>query len=1142
MQRAVIALVAVLFSVFFTPIVFAQSVWTGNAGTSNWNTPGNWTGGVPAAGKTVTIYQCTTCPVINTMGNEAAFVQVYAGGKLTIGTGSLAISNPGGPGMKTQTNSQVNVSTGASLTIQNFWGEGLSVQGALNNNGTVTINGGHTGVSVVSGGAFANGPTGSLSISGSSLNYGLVVEGGFNNQNVLSIDDANNDGIHVKTGTTLNLGGIVSITRTGVNGIYSRSTVNLSGNLAIDNALNGIYLIGGIVNNDATAKLTISGSTFLNDGIFLDPGTFNNNGELAINNAQSKGMEISSASTFNNFNKITLNVPAWAGIFNVGGSNFMNKPCALIESNAAIVNYANFTNKGIIKAPNGGGTSINTNHGALIGNFTVANGNAAILDGYVNVWTGCASTEWNDAKNWYRTSTSPYTHTIVQDASQASGNSPVVTASSGTGKLTFDKNAQVLIKSGGSLGAGSYYDETFPIEIKQGAVVTIQANGKFAGRRVMVAGKIQNAGEVSIPSPWHSVGNISLAGGSFINQLGGKLITDVGQYGAGVYLTMTSMANLENSGTISIGGAGNINLSQSSLKNLAGATITIGSMAGQGLVEVSSNSTLQNMGSLTCSEVRTYNSSFNNGGTLQLSNSEKGIWGQEATYSNTGTINMSQAIIILYGGSFNNAGTIQMANPPGDGLVDGTQFTNSGTLKIEFNPPSQHHAVMVLNGASFTNTATGNVLTKNMSHGLINWGNFINRGTFKVDGATWRGIETNSYSNSPFLNDVGATLTINGAADIGLAVFQTPLINAGRIEISNTAERGLYLSTPFENLSTGKLVINQVGTYALNSNVSAKNYGTIDISNSILEGIACVGQFENFASGVVTVLQNQPSVWPSISNGGSFYNAGTVNFLGDNLKSVTNGAVASFVNRQCGILNINGLIINNNSISNQGFFKTTFTGANLNPGTFTNTGVIEDFNNSFNGVAYSNSAFRIRPINGTVGGVIYNAVEAGGTPPIVIGNTWYKDQALTQSAGIFNSTMNSFTPTVGVGTHTLYFTVKDLPGNCTKTVSVKVSIANAMIGRGEKAKPDIVLFNYPNPFVNETRIKLSLPFDAKGKLVVYDQFGRLVTVVYEGEFSEGELYEFSVDASTMKVASYVATLVLDTGRTYTARMVKADNL
>ncbi len=275
-------------------------------------------------------------------------------------------------------------------------------------------------------------------------------------------------------------------------------------------------------------------------------------------------------------------------------------------------------------------------------------------------------------------------------------------------------------------------------------------------------------------------------------------------------------------------------------------------------------------------------------------------------------------------------------------------------------------------------------------------------------------------------------------------------------------------------------------------------------------------------------------------NGNTFVNGGTINLLGNNLKSLRHDGT-TFTNRPCAVIRANGLINNQSTFNNQGLLATSYTGVNLNSGTFTNTGVIEDFNNSFNGVPFTNSAFRIRPINGQVGSVIHNAVEAGGLPPIVIGSTWYKDQALTQSAGTFNSTMNSFTPTVGVGTHTLYFTVKDIPNNCIKTVSIKVNIANAMIGSGEKAKPDIVLFNYPNPFVNETRIKLSLPFDATGKLVVFDQFGRLVSVVYEGELSEGELYEFSVDANTMQVANYVATLILDTGKTYSMRMVKADN-
>ncbi|MBK9017317.1 MAG: hypothetical protein IPM82_26500 [Saprospiraceae bacterium] len=474
--------VLLLWSLIF-PVLFAQSTWTGGAGTTNWNTPGNWTGGVPSAGKTVTIYTCTTCPVITTMGNQAKFVQVYAGGKLTIGTnGGLTISNPGGPGMKTHATSQVNISLGSSLTIQNFWGEGLAIGGAFNNNGTVAINGGHTGIAVSAGATLSN--AGSINVTGSSLNYALTSSGTVLNDGSLTLDDANKDGINMPIGTFTNgQNGTLNITKTSVNAIFTKGTFNNNGILNIDKGLNGIYLLYGTFNNNATGKLSIGGTAFLNTGIYVDPGTFKNAGELTIQNAQSKGMEISSGSVFNNFNKITLNVPAWAGIFNVGGSNFTNKPCALIESNAAIVNYATFTNNGIVKAPSGGsGLAINTNNGTLLGSFTVGSGNAPVVEPNVKVWTGCSGTNWADVNNWYPNGVPVVTagaKVFVQNTAQASGNAPVVSTNTSSPPLYLQKNASLTIASGGTLSISDGTRRNGYVEVGQAGILemNMQAGG-----------------------------------------------------------------------------------------------------------------------------------------------------------------------------------------------------------------------------------------------------------------------------------------------------------------------------------------------------------------------------------------------------------------------------------------------------------------------------------------------------------------------------------------------------------------------------------------------------------------------------------------------------------------------------------------
>ncbi len=246
-------------------------------------------------------------------------------------------------------------------------------------------------------------------------------------------------------------------------------------------------------------------------------------------------------------------------------------------------------------------------------------------------------------------------------------------------------------------------------------------------------------------------------------------------------------------------------------------------------------------------------------------------------------------------------------------------------------------------------------------------------------------------------------------------------------------------------------------------------------------------------------------------------------------------------NHACAEINMDGKILNLNALNNWGLLKTTFTGVNQNSGSIDNFGVIEDFNNSFNGVFIANSSVKVRPISGTIGGIIQNALEISGMPPYQFGSTWYKNANLTDAAGTYANGLNTFTPTIGMGTQTLYFTAKDLVNNCTKTVSIKVNIASPMIGFGGENDSKILLNNSPNPFSNNSMIKFCLPKDTEAKLVVYDSFGRLVEVIYEGEIIKDELYQFDFNAADKRIGIYMAALILKNGRTFTLQMVKADN-
>jgi hypothetical protein len=96
----------------------ANTTWTG-AISSAWNTPGNWTNGVPTASSMVTIPNVTIDPVISVAGANALTVHVQAGAILSImNTGSLTTHG---------------VATFNAVTT------GLYNQGTVHNSGILTI-------------------------------------------------------------------------------------------------------------------------------------------------------------------------------------------------------------------------------------------------------------------------------------------------------------------------------------------------------------------------------------------------------------------------------------------------------------------------------------------------------------------------------------------------------------------------------------------------------------------------------------------------------------------------------------------------------------------------------------------------------------------------------------------------------------------------------------------------------------------------------------------------------------------------------------------------------------------------------------------------------------------------------------------
>jgi hypothetical protein len=677
-----------------------------------------------------------------------------------------------------------------------------------------------------------------------------------------------------------------------------------------------------------------------------------------------------------------------------------------------------------------------------------------------------------------------------------------------SGGATFNNFGSLTIG-----GSGGIFLNQSTMSNKSSGLIVIAGGGLLGKVEVMNSSTFQNMGMLAVGGNLNiSASNFQNSGQATISQstgvgilLGNGTLSNTGTLnvtgtaGHGIY--MNNVGNLTNSATVnltSLGQAGIWTDPGTSISNLAGGKITINGTANAGI---------------------TTHAGVNNAGTMDF----------------TG---LGHAGIGIYGGPFVNTATgVIKITTAEDGIGTTMPIENSGTITIN---NINFRGLTITNTGSLFNKASGKIEISNTNDiGFFNTGTLVNSGFIRVkDTHPEDGIAT---TNS-FTNNATGIIEINniGNAGAGLWVISGSFSNSGAINIDGTALKGIdNWQGTFTNQPSGQINIKNTAWFGLENGNVFENHGTISINGAGWGGINNYNwKFDNGPGGVVTI--NNAYGGPGIQTANGFFNSGSI--------TVTNSSTAVLIhptgylnNHPCASVAVDSMVEIQNVFNNWGHFKTTYPGSNVVSGLLNNYGLLEDFYGSFTGVPFNNSAVRVHPISGTVGGFIQNALEIGTNSPFQIGTTWYRNANLTNPGGTYNPGVNTFTPTVGVGTHTLYFTIKDLVNNCTKTVSVQVSIASALIGLAGNEESEIVLYNYPNPFADETRIKFSLPFDATGKLVVYDNLGRLTGKLYEGELMKDELYEFSLDASGMRATGYLAVLVLDDGRSFSIRLAKVDN-
>ncbi len=512
-----------------------------------------------------------------------------------------------------------------------------------------------------------------------------------------------------------------------------------------------------------------------------------------------------------------------------------------------------------------------------------------------------------------------------------------------------------------------------------------------------------------------------------------------------------------------------------------------------------------------------------NSSTLSINNSAWTGLVNVGMINNKGNISISNTghIGLLATGSMINyrSGVITITSTNGGLFITALgQFKNAGQIIIDDSSSDG-----LSNDGWLVNKAAGSIEVSNSRIFRQN-GRMYNFGAITIANTTSNGL---SHTGSEMINERSGSISIDQAGDNGLYTNAT-FSNRGEVSISNTTESGisLFQQATLSNGKRGEIYLSDVGTYGIEARISCNllNIGLLLLSSIGGHAIALISS--------------------TLENGGELF------LKTDQLLSID--VNSTFHNEACATVVFAGAISNGNSFTNDGWLYSTSTIPHFNGNLFLNNGVIEDINDSFDGVGITNSAVRAAPLNvtGTEGLAIPDALDLGSLAGFQItDDKWYTTAELVTEAGDYDPVLNEFTPVAAaVGLSIFFMRIEDLNNNCQAVFQVEIT--GGVVAAGPAPPPSLPPLGqaigqtnfqspasfevYPNPAAEGFTLQSKSSFAPNTSLTIYDWQGR---VVLEKKIAEG-LNSFYVDLNTSLLAGvYVATLSQDGQQLFNQRLV-----
>lgn len=274
--------IALLALALVSSTAYGDTTFTNGAGGNTWETPGNWSAGLPDSADNTSFSADATLQSTQTVR------------RLLLENGSLTIENTGG---LTGAASIGLVATGRSLTVNSG--------GTYSRTGTFDLRTGSASITVNDGGAFTLGhlrssAQGSLIVNGSTAN--VIIEN-ITTVNGNSSTFVANDSTITLSGATLNVTGLMQWDGLVALPIGAGSTLNLAGagtHVFSDGVVvsaggllktsgSGTQTLGDAISGDGSLEQNGTGTTTLNVANTYTGGTTLNAGTLVVGDAAAAG-------------------------------------------------------------------------------------------------------------------------------------------------------------------------------------------------------------------------------------------------------------------------------------------------------------------------------------------------------------------------------------------------------------------------------------------------------------------------------------------------------------------------------------------------------------------------------------------------------------------------------------------------------------------------------------------------------------------------------------------------------------------------------------------------------------------------------------------------------------------------------------